>query len=210
MTTRLRGLPPGRAGRMWLSRRLTVATRGGDLLEQKLRILMAEEQDFSLLVERTQVAWTDAARALDGWLLRSALLSGERALRLACDGESAGVDIEWRLTMGARYPAAADCTIPDRPATAFTPDNTALRHAISAAEQALRAGVDHAVATAALASVQQEISATRRQLRAIRDRWIPRLESAHDELMIALDEQEHDEQVRLRWAAGPSGSRRQP
>ena len=201
MTARLHGLPPGRAGRMWLSRRLSVATRGADLLEQKLRILLAEEQDFSLLVERTEAAWVAATRELDQWLLRSALLSGERGLRLATIGGYADANVEWRMTMGARYPAFAECTFPERPPSTFTPDNTALRLAATAAEAAVRAGVDHAVTTTALAAVRAEISSTRRQLRALRDRWIPRLETARSQLLITLDDQEHDEQVRLRWAA---------
>ena len=61
MTTALRGLPPGRAGRLWLQRRLDVATRGGDLLEQKLRILVAEEEAYTLQSERTRAAWESAA-----------------------------------------------------------------------------------------------------------------------------------------------------
>ena len=91
MTARLRGLPPGRAGRMWLARRLAVAERGADLLEHKLRILVAEEQSFALLAERTQAEWEAAVRELDRWMLRAALLSGERGLRLASDGADAEV-----------------------------------------------------------------------------------------------------------------------
>ena len=210
MTSGLHGLPPGRAGRMWLSRRLTVATRGADLIEQKLRILMAEEQDFSLLVERTEAAWAAATRELDRWLLQSALLSGERGLRLATNGGHVDVDVEWRMTMGARYPAFADVTFPEPPRSSFTPDNTALRLAATAAEAAVRAGVDHAVTTAALVAVQAEISSTRRQMRALRDRWIPRLETARTQLMITLDDQEHDEQVRLRWAADTTRAGAEP
>jgi V/A-type H+/Na+-transporting ATPase subunit D len=209
MSRRLRGLPPGRAGRMWLTRRLAVATRGADLLEQKLRILLAEEQDFSLQAERTQEAWVQAVAELDRWLLRSALLSGERGLRLATGDAPAVVDIEWRMTMGARYPASVECTVPE-PAAAFGPDNTALRHSVTAAEETVRAGAEHAVATTALAAVQSEIASTRRQLRALRDRWVPRLEAAHAQLMITLDDQEHDEQVRLRWAAAPTRTGRRP
>ncbi len=204
MTTRLRGLPPGRAGRMWLTRRLAVATRGSELLEQKLRILLAEEQDFSLLVERTQVDWSDAITDLDRWMLQSALLSGERGLRLATDGAAARVVIDWRMTMGVRYPASAEVSIPTRSTSGFTPDNSALGHSVTASERAVLAGVDHAVATAALDAVQREITSTRRQLRALRDQWIPRLHAAHARLMVTLEDQEHDEQVRLRWAVRPS------
>ena len=207
MTARLRGLPPGRAGRMWLGRRLAVAERGADLLERKLRILVAEEQSFALLADRTQGEGEAAVRELDRWMLRAALLSGERGLRLACDGAEAEVQIEWRQTMGVRYPARSACRLPERVPTEPTPANTALVHAAAAAERAVRAGADQAVASTALIAVRAEIGSTRRQLRAVRDRWTPRLESARLALTIALDDQEHDEGVRLRWAAAPARGR---
>jgi V/A-type H+-transporting ATPase subunit D len=207
MTARLRGLPPGRAGRMWLQRRLDVATRGSDLLEHKLRILLAEEQDFALRAERARVAWEAAVAELDLWTLRSALLSGERGVRLASDGAAADVDITWRLTMGVHYPAAAECSIPQPSPSAFQPDNSAVARVGSAAEQVVRAGADCAVTETALESVRAEIHSTRRKLRALRERWIPRLEEAQTRLLLALDDEEHDEHVRLRWAAQPTGQR---
>jgi V/A-type H+/Na+-transporting ATPase subunit D len=202
MTAKLRGLPPGRAGRVWLRRRLVVAERGADLLERKLRILVGEEQSFALLAERTNTEWDDAVRELELWTLRASLLSGARGLRLASDSEDAEVEVAWRLTMGVRYPARSTCQLPRRPASRAVPDNTALVHAVVAAERAVRAGVDHAVAVAALAAMREEITSTRRQLRAVRDRWIPRLEAAHRAVTVTLEDQEHDEGIRLRWAAG--------
>ncbi len=87
MTARLRGLPPGRAGRLWLDPQAWRSpTRGGDLLESKLRILLAEQQNFALLAERTRAEWEASVRELERWMLRSALLSGERGVRLASDG----------------------------------------------------------------------------------------------------------------------------
>ncbi|MGB8380338.1 MAG: V-type ATP synthase subunit D [Dermatophilaceae bacterium] len=207
MTAKLRGLPPGRAGRVWLRRRLIVAARGADLLERKLRILVGEEQSFALLAERTKTEWDDAARELERWTLRGSLLSGERGLRMSGDSAMAEVEVAWRLTMGVRYPADGSCHLPRRAATRAVPDNTALVHAVVAAERAVRAGVDHAVAVAALAAMRAEIVSTRRQLRAVRDRWTPRLEAAHRAVTIALDDQEHDEGVRLRWAADPTRRR---
>ena len=210
MTARLRGLPPGRAGRMWLARRLDVATRGGDLLEQKLRILLSEEQDFALRATHARAEWESAVAELDRWTLRAALLSGERGVRLASDGDSASVEITWRLTMGVHYPAAAACTIPSPTGSAFTPDNSAVAQATLAAMRVVRSGADCAVAETALASVRAEAQATRRKLRALRERWIPRLEEAQSTLLLALDDEEHDEHVRLRWAAEPTGPRRGP
>ena len=208
MGATVRGQPPGRAGLMWLARRDAVATRGADLLERKLRILLAEEKDYALLEERTRAEWGRAVGELDVWMLRSALVSGQRAVRLAGDGASCQVEVTWQLTMGVRYPTSATCTIREPPASGFTPDNSALREAVPVAQRAIRAGVDHAVASAAHAAVVAEIAATRRQLRALRERWIPRLEMAHRSLLVTLDDQEHDEHVRLRWAADPTRSER--
>jgi V/A-type H+/Na+-transporting ATPase subunit D len=208
MATGLRGQPPGRAGLTWLVRRRDVATRGGDLLERKLRILLAEEEDYVLQAERTAAEWDLAVADLQRWMLRSALISGQRGTRLAGDGAHGQVEVTWTLTMGVRYPSSATWWAPERPAGAFPPDNSALRQARPAAQRATRAGVDHAVAEAALDAVRAEIATTRRQLRALRERWIPRLESAHSGLVVALDDQEHDEHVRLRWAADPTSAGR--
>ncbi|MET0765959.1 MAG: V-type ATP synthase subunit D [Blastococcus sp.] len=218
MPSGLRALPPGRAGRIWLRRRLAVAQRGADLLDRKLRILRVEQQRYRLLTRRTAAAWTDAHREAETWLLRAALVGGERAIRhAAADGTDAEVAITWTATMGVIHPARATCQIPERQITAPTPDNTALVHAVAAYATALRAAVEHAVAAAALRVVDAEVVATRRRVRAIDDRWIPRLTAAQRVLQFALDEQEHDDGVRLRWAAshrrrsatGPEG-RRQP
>ena len=203
MTANVRGQPPGRAGLPWLVRRQAVATRGSDLLERKLRILLAEEQDYALRAKRTQDAWERAAAELEVWMLRSALLSGERGVRLATDGAHATIDVDWRLTMGVRYPAQAACHMPGGPG-GFAPDNTALRHATAAAEASVRAAVEHAVASAALAAITAEIAATRRQLRALQRRWLPRIAAARSRLLIQLDDLEHDEHIRLRWAADPT------
>lgn len=208
MTTTVRGQPPGRAGLPWLVRRQLVATRGSDLLERKLRILLAEEQDYALRAGRTRAEWEQAVADLEGWMLRSALLSGERGVRLATDGAQAVIEVDWRLTMGVRYPAAATCEVPAAPG-GFLPDNTALLHAGAAAQRAVHAAVEHAVATTALAAITSEIASTRRQLRALQRRWLPRLEDARAHLLIQLDDLEHDEHVRLRWAADPTRAGRQ-
>jgi vacuolar-type H+-ATPase subunit D/Vma8 len=43
------------------------------------------------------------------------------------------------------------------------------------------------------------------RLRAVRDCWIPRLEQALAEVMLALEEQELADSARLRLAAGRTG-----
>jgi V/A-type H+-transporting ATPase subunit D len=64
------------------------------------------------------------------------------------------------------------------------------------------------VASRAVAAIRTEIASTRRQLRALQQRWLPRLDAAHAGLLIQLDDQEHEEHVRLRWAADAARSGR--
>lgn len=205
MSGRVRGQPAGRAGRVWLQRRVAVARRGAALLDLKLRILGREEQRFALRSQRTGAEWDQACRAAETWLLRGALLSGERAIRLSDDVPAADVSVRWTTTMGVRHPIEATVRRPDRPAGLAVPDNAALVAAVAAYEAALSAGVAHAAATAALRAVQAEVRTTRRRSRALEERWVPRLDAALRELALALEEQEHDDGVRRRWASAHPG-----
>jgi V/A-type H+-transporting ATPase subunit D len=60
--------------------------------------------------------------------------------------------------------------------------------------------VRHAAAAEALRVVEAEALATRYRLRAVRDRWIPRLEQALAEVTLAIEEQELADAARLRLA----------
>ena len=66
---------------------------------------------------------------------------------------------------------------------------------------ALAAGVRHAAVEAAARVLEAEEQATRRRLRAVEDRLIPRLHEALVAVQLTLDEEEHEDGVRLRWAA---------
>jgi V/A-type H+-transporting ATPase subunit D len=193
-------VPPGRAGRLWLRGRLQVAERGLDLLDRKLRILRREHERLALLAQRTGEAWEHACREAETWLLRAALLSGQRALRLSAASPAAKVTIAWRDTMGLRYPAEATCDLATE-ASPPLPGTAALAPAMAAHRAALAAAVQHAAATAALEIVADEIAATSQRLRAIQDRWIPRLQATLAEVELALDESEQADAARLRRAA---------
>jgi V/A-type H+/Na+-transporting ATPase subunit D len=65
---------------------------------------------------------------------------------------------------------------------------------------ALQAGVAHAAAREACRIVDAEVVEARRRLRALTDRWVPRLETALTELTRQLEETERAETVRMRWA----------
>jgi V/A-type H+-transporting ATPase subunit D len=186
---------------MWLQRRLAVAERGVDLLDQKLRLLHTERQRLSVHAERTGETWRAAAREADEWLLRGALLGGQRGIRLAARPGTADVDVAWTHLMGVRYPSEARCTpAPPEPGAA-PPDNAALVAARDAHRRAVEAAVSHAAAAAAVRVLEGEEAATRRRLRAIEDRWMPRLQQALTQIQLGLEEQEHAEGVQLRWAA---------
>ena len=194
-------VPPGRAGRLWLTGRLQVARRGADLLDRKLRILTEERQRRRDAAAGTAAEWDRCCAEAERWLLRASMLGGQRAVRLAAGGPAAEVTISYGATMGVRHPAGATCVIP-APATW---DGPALAGARQAHGAALAAAVRHAAAAEAFRIVEAETLATRYRLRAIEDRWIPRLERALAEVTLAIEEQELADAARLRLAlsSGP-------
>ena len=199
-------VPPGRAGRLWLARRLAVARRGAGLLDRKLRILLMEASRLTDTAARTAAEWDRCCADAERWLLRASMLGGERAIRLAAGGPAADVTISYAVTMGVRHPDGTTCRIP----ASATWDGPALAAAREAHGRALAAAVRHAAAAAALRAVEAETLATRYRLRAVRDRWIPRLEQALAEVTLALEEQELADSARLRLAVGgraPAGGR---
>jgi V/A-type H+-transporting ATPase subunit D len=198
--------PPGRAGRLWLQHRLATAQRGADLLDHKLRILRTERERLVLQRERTAAAWLAASREADTWLLRGVLLGGERGIRLSADQPRAEVEVVWEAPMGVRYPAQASCTLPDPSPGTPLADNAALVEARACLRRALQAAVRHAAVESAVRVLEAEELATRRRVRAIQDRWIPRLHDALADVQLRLEEEEHADGVRLRWAAGRRAS----
>ncbi len=190
-------VPPGRAGRIWLERRLGIARRGADLLDRKLRILQRELAATRDSAARTEREWTRRYAEAETWLLRSALLEGQRAVRLCDPGDLAEVEISYTVTMGVRYPAGGVYSPPPAVMPWTAP---AAAEATRACAAALDAAVKHAAAASALRVLEAETTATRLRLHAIRDRWIPRLESAQAELELALDELERADAARLRMA----------
>ena len=193
-------VPPGRAGRLWLTRRLQVARRGADLLDRKLRILTEELGGLREAAAQTAADWDRSCAEAERWLLRASLLGGQRSLRLAADGLVANVTISYAVSMGVRHPASTTCVIP----ASATWDGPTLTRTRQAHGAALAAAVRHAAAAEALRVIEAEALATRYRLRAIRDRWIPRLEQALAEVTLAIEEQELADAARLRLASAPT------
>lgn len=200
----LHGVPPGRAGRAWLLERLHTAERGVGLLDGKLRVLGREQQRYRLRLERTTAEWQRSCREAETWLLRAALLGGRRGMRSAEPDDPLQVDVSWTVVMGVRHPGAAvlDGGLPDPEAAG--PGNTALVMAADAFRTAAQAAAAHAVVDAAVRRIDAEVAATRRRLRAVRDRWIPRLTGELQAVELGLAELEQAEGSRLRWAVGRS------
>ncbi len=197
MTAPKLAAPPGRAGRIWLVRRLQTARRGADLLDRKLRILQGELARLQAADAQTAAQWDMCQADARTWLLRAALLSGERAIRLADDGQAADVQVRYGTTMGIRYPATATCTVPQ----AATWDGPVMARVRLAHRAALAAAAQHAASSAAVGAVDSEVRATRYRLRAVRDRWIPGLERALAEVTFTIEELERADAARLRLAA---------
>src|SRR5688572_9084235 len=108
----LRRVPAGRAGRIWLTRRLHSGRLAADLLDRKLQVLRIELESFELQRERTRRRWQQAWREADLWGLRGAMAGGDREVRLATPSTPASLRVEWDTVMGVRYPAEADCEPP--------------------------------------------------------------------------------------------------
>ncbi|WP_317440843.1 V-type ATP synthase subunit D [Streptomyces collinus] len=191
----------GRAGRLRLRRGLATALRGADLLERKLRLLLDRERAARRTAEDARRVWVEKLTDAETWLLRGVLLGGERALAEAVPANRAHVDVEWTALMGVRHPAEVECVAPVRSPAEPTPSNTALTHAETAYRAAIRAAAELAAHQAAADLLAAEAERTRRRVRALRRHWIPRLQAELGVVELALEEAEHEEAVRRRWAA---------
>ncbi|MEU3253371.1 V-type ATP synthase subunit D [Streptomyces sp. NPDC006997] len=194
-------VPPGRAGRMRLRRSLEVARRGADLLDQKLRILRTRHEELLRAEHTARERWHERLREAELWLRRGLLLGGEEALETTASTPPAELETAWTSTMGVRHPRTASCVLPERGPDVLAPANTALFHAGAAYQEAVRAAAEYAAAGAAARAVGAELLATRQRVRALRRHWIPRLEAALAHADLALEQGEHEDAVRRRWAA---------
>ncbi|MEV7242255.1 V-type ATP synthase subunit D [Streptomyces sp. NPDC093248] len=193
--------PVGRAGRLRLRRGLATAERGAELLERKLRLLLDREGAEREAAGEAGRVWRERLAEADSWLVRGLLLGGERAWAEATPADRARVGVRWDAVMGVRHPAALSWTAPVRAPQEPAPPNTALAHAETAYRAAVRAAAEHAVHRAAAELLAAEAARTRQRVRALRRHWIPRLRRELAAVELALEEAEHEDAVRRRWAA---------
>lgn len=192
-------VPPGRAGRIWLLRRLAVARRGQEVLEQKRRALLREAERLRAARDEARQEWESAARRAETWWHRAALLAGQRPLELARDlvqGE-AEIELRWRNSLGVLSPGEAEVTLP--PPSGSARGSSALAFAAATHRQALEAAARLGAAERAYEATLTEVSATSRRLRAIERRWLPEHEQALARLELELDEVDREDAARVRW-----------
>ena len=201
-------VPPGRAGRMWLRRRLATAHRGREQLDRKLRILQPELERQRIRAARAHEEWERACAEVRRWTTRTALLGGQDAIRHAAARQPARLELEWTTSMGVSYPSGARLVPPPEPPAVV--DNAAVVPAVAATGTALAAGVLTAAADEAVRRIEAEIDVTRRRLHALDKRWLPWLSAALADLELGLEQAEHEDGIRLRraLAGAPTGGTR--
>lgn len=202
----LTAVPPGRAGRRWLRRRLATAERGREQIDRKLRILFPEQQRLRILAERQRAQWVSACAEADRWLVRAALLGGQDGIRDASTVRPVTVEVRWSTAMGLSYPSGAELS-PATDDVALPVANAAIAPAAATVRTALQAGVRAAAAEDAVRRLDAEIAVTRRRLRALDKRWLPRLRAELVRLELTLEQSEQEDALRLRRAGAPTPDR---
>lgn len=199
-------VPPGRAGRLRLRRRLAVAGRGADLLEHKLRMLLEEQQTRRRAAQESSRAWNEAAAEADRWLTRALVAAGEGGLRQSSPAVLGRVAVDEDTLMGVRFPSRYSLTPPTSGACVIDPDSAALVCAQAAFARAVDAAVRAAVDFAAARAADAAVAATRRQVRVLRRHWIPALQDALARLEASLEQADFEDGVRRRHGqiAGPT------
>jgi len=197
----------GRAGRVRLERRLTVARHGADLLDRKQRILADELERREIVASHTRVQWEELAAVAATWLRRAADLDGRAQITAAAPVSAARVEVTWAGAMGVAFPLEARAVLGQPTGSG---GSSALSFAAAAHAAALQCAVEHAAAARAVLLVSDELAATRSRQHAVEKRWIPRLEDQLAQVRRALEALELEESLRLRWAAGAAGAGARP
>ena len=189
--------PPGRAGRPWLVRRLAVARRGAELLDDKYRALLREQRRLLPVVAGARAEWELHAPDAERWLARAAVLGGRRALAGAVPAPL-DLTVRWRTILGVACPVEGAATAAERPDVSGLGGGAALVSAADAHRRATDAAIRLAVAEGALRRVEAELRSTVLRRNAIERRWIPAHEAALAQLELTLEELEREEGARVR------------
>ena len=194
-------IPPGRAGRIWLVRRLDVARRGAELLDRKRQVLLRELARVRTEAADAERAWHDAAAQVALWSARAAILDGPGRLELLARHaqQPASLELSWTNLMGARLPSVERIDLPDPPPLSALGGSSATVLLARACADATRAAVRYVALQRAEAELSAELRRAARRLRALQNRWIPQHEAALASLDLALDESQREQSARARW-----------
>ena len=206
-------VPPGRAGQLWLRRRLSVAEHGIDVLRRKQQLLRTERDRRAGDLASAQPAWESECRDAQRWMRRALETAGSQQLpEIAADAEQATVSATWTSVMNVRVPARATVTVSDSLLlrSASLGGSSAFDRAAEHAGPAVRTSVALAAANTALEAIDAELIATTRQIRLLQRRRLPELKDALGEASRRLDEAERDDGIRARWASGGATSIKRP
>ena len=142
----IRGMPPGRAGRLWLERRIGVARRAADVLDRRLRILAAHQTQLEADAARADVDWRERHAEAEAWLLRVAVVAHRRGIRAAAsDRPAAEIELGREVVAGVAYPVLVRFAVGE-PAPSAAPVATAAADpAARACAAALEAAVRYAL-----------------------------------------------------------------
>ncbi|MGW5118574.1 V-type ATP synthase subunit D [Streptomyces noursei] len=190
----------GRAASLRLQHSLRVATRGAELLDRQLHLLRALLTDLRRAESAARTEWEGLVRQADVWVLRGLLLSGENALRTASAVPAADVAVAWEDTLGVRHPSRATVTPGAAGPSAPLPGNTALVHARTSYRAAVEAAARYGAVSAAARLVEARLRSTVVRIRALRRHRIPRIQADLAAVQLALEQAEHEDAVRRRWA----------
>ena len=194
-------IPPGRAGRIWLVRRLDVARRGAELLDRKRQVLLRELARVRTEAADAERAWHDAAAQVALWSARAAILDGPGRLELLARHaqQPASFELLWTNLMGARLPSVERIDLPEPPPLSALGGSSATVLLARACAVATRAAVRYVALQRAEAELSAELQRAARRLRALQNRWIPQHEAALASLDLALDESQREQSARARW-----------
>ncbi len=203
-------IPPGRAGRLWLLRRLDVARRGADVLDQKRQTLLREQGRLAERLSAATIEWERQAAAAAEWNARALTIAGPRRLLISAlhRRDCAEVSVEWRNTLGVVVPDSARVQLGASPDFVALGGGSTVAIAAQAHERALVAAAAHAAARLAYDAISTELATTTRRLRAIEKRWIPDHEAELARLELRLEEVELEDVARARWAQELQGAGR--
>lgn len=195
-------VPPGRAGQVWIRRRLETARRGIDILSRKQRLLAVERERREPQAAATRAAWIDACAGAELWCARALRIGHHHQIAMVAAhvGAPATITVDWHNVMAVSIPESARCEFPDLVLASASGGSSATDRAVDALADAVEKAAAHATVQRALANIDAELLQTRRRLRLLERRRVPQLERALRASRERLEQSEREDTLRLRWA----------